>query len=208
MRNSGIEKQLKNRKIAVLCLIVLALTPGFLTLLYSQTLIYSGFGATDYWWDRKPTPPTHVSLVVSNSTPVVTKTLRGEQLFIKAFNITGGNVSIIVSCETNATIAYYDSITGENIVQLSYPTAKPSGNFDQDFNVTAMWEDSNATITFDYSFTNAVHADETVTWTLPGYEEIRAFGEYLMVGGLVIAGILVSISLITFLVNKRKTDGS
>ena len=198
---------MRNRKnVKTICILaILALAPGGLTLLYSQTLIHSGIGAIDWWWGYGYSYGSDVSLSVSNSTPTAIETLHGEQLTIREFNITGGNVSIVMSCETNATIDTYDSITGEHAVYLAYPTAEPTGNYDQDFNVTVFWINGNATITFDYYFTIAWHADGSVTWTDQGYEEMLALGEFLLIGGLVITGILVVLSLIAFgLIKKNR----
>lgn len=194
----------KNAKIIGI-LAIIALAPGGLTLLYSQTFIHIGIGATDWWWGY-PSFNSDVSLSVSNSTPIATETLYGEQLTIREFNITGGNVSIVVSCETNGTIATYVSITGEHGVYLTYPSVDPTSNHRQDFNVTVFWIDSNATITFDYSFNMAMHGDGSVTRISQGYEEIRALGEFLLIGGLVMTGILVMLGLIAIGFITQRTD--
>jgi len=195
LRNQTIPK-------AAILLTIIVLTPGVLTLLYSQTFISVGIGATDWWWGNNYTPDYYASLSVSNSTPIVTETLHGEQLIIGAFNITGGNVTIIVSSEMNGTIATYDSVTGVYFVYLTYPTTKPTGNYEQDFNVTILWEDNNVTTTFQYNFNKAMHSDGSVTYIFLGYEEIHALGETLLISGLIMTGIIVVTSLIV-IGNKR-----
>jgi len=195
----------KNIRIIFL-LAILALTPGVLTLLYSQTFIYVGMGATNWQWRSGLSVPINVSLSVSNSTPVLTETINVERLTIFQFNITGGNVTIVVSCETNGTIATYSSLTDEQVVYLTYPTVEPTGNYKQDFNVTVFWIDSNATVSFFYYSTQAMHYDESVTYILRGYEEIRALGDYLLTGGLVMTGILVLLGLIAFGLTRQRID--
>lgn len=174
---------------------VVSLVPGIVTLLYSQTLITVGIGATDWWWGGMGSGD-YVSMQVSSSSPVDTETLHGEQLSIRDFNVTGGNVSIVVSCETNDTIAAYDLNAGIHSVQLQYPTAEPSSNFNQDFNVTINWIDTNATVGFYYVFNTAMHSDGPVTYIQPGYEETLTLGGYLLVGGLVLTGFLATVHFV------------
>ena len=141
---------------------------------------------------------------VNTSSPVVTKTLHGEQLNVYNFNITGGNVSISIGCEVNSTITTQDSLTGDCIVQFQYPTATPSGNYDQDFYITVNLLDNNATVDSAYYFRTALHYDEAVTYLLPGYEESLALGEILLLDGLIAAGIFMTAGVIVFLMSKKQ----
>ncbi len=145
-----------------------------------------------------------VSLEVSSSSPVATETLYGEQLSIQEFNVTGGNVSITVSCETNETIATYGLDPGVHEVLLQYPTADPSSNFNQDFNVTVNWIDTNATVDFYHIFNTAMHSDGSVTYIDPGYEEMYALGTHLFVGGLALAGFIAVVGLVGTIRGKRR----
>jgi len=160
-------------------------------------------GATNWSWNGMMYPGTF-SVEVNNSSPVVTETLHGEQLNIYHFNITGGNVSISIGCEANSTIATYNSLTGECIVQFQYPIATPSGNYAQDFYITVNLLDSNATVESAYYFRTAMHFDEAVTHFLPGYEESLALGEILLFDGLIVVGIFMTASVIVFLLSKKQ----
>jgi len=175
------------REIKVIFLIVfITLSPSLITLAYSQTLIHIGIGPIKWWWAGMTSPPSlPISISVNNSVPFSTVTLHGEQLNLYITNITGGNVSIQVSCETNETILTLNQITDYN-ARFVYPTETPSGNNDQDFNITVIWEGENATVTIDYFFIMALHIDGNVIWTLPEYELVYTSGISLLVGGLVV----------------------
>jgi len=199
----------RNRKIitAVLLLSIVSLIPGIAVKLYSQTYIITGIGAINWWWDSTYSyPGEEATLTVNNTNPQASLIISGGQLHIPLFNITGGNVTILVGCAINNTIARYDFVTGELFVYLVYPTEDPTNSLGQYYNITVILEDSAATVTFEYLFYNAQHADGSVTYIRQGYEEISDLGSNLLLGGLIIAGVILVSGVFLYLICLKQSN--
>lgn len=143
---------------------------------------------------------------MNSTNPQASLIIPGGQLHIPLFNITGGNVTILVGWEINNTIARYESVTGEFAAYLVYPTEDPTNFFGQYYNITVILEDSDTTVIFEYYFFSAQHADGSVTYIRQGYEEISALGSSLLLGGLIIAGVIIMFGAFLYLMYLKQSD--
>lgn len=181
--------------------LVLAIAPGGIILIYSQTYIRCGIDATDFWWTSDTFG--RAVLNVSSENQIATKTIYCKGLRIPSFNTSNNKVSIEVISQLNGTILNHSLVSGEDIEGIMFPADRPTDWVqDQNYTILVLWEGTNTSVVFDYYTRAIMHADGTVCRTLPGYYETQNLG-FTVLG----IGIAISILFITIVVMKQSGSG-
>ena len=181
-------------------MLVLAIAPGGILLIYSQTYIQCGIGATDFWWTYNTFG--RAVLNVSSENQIATKTIYCKGLEIHSFNSSNNEVSIEVFSQLNGTILNHSLVSGEEIEGIVFPVDRPTGWVqDQNYTILVLWEGTNTSVVFDYYTMSIMHADGTVCWTLPEYYETQNLG-------FTVLGIGIAIAILFFIVVVMKRNGS
>lgn len=178
-------------------LLIMAISPGCLTLLYSQTLVRCGIATVDFWWTSSTSDWGFFTLNVTSNQQIAQKVISGQRLVISSFNTSGRIVSIEVISELNGTLLNYSRVSGESLEGVAFPSGEPTNWVnEQEYTVAVHWEGTNASVRVDYHTENLMHADGTVCHTLPGFHGTRVLGFILLGTGL--------IGFILFLVIQRE----
>ena len=189
---------MKKRRITHLLIALLVTTsPGLLLLAYSQTLTGVGIGATHFWWHNWGFD--EATLNVSSVNPVAIKTIVAERLSIYSFNTSGNIVSIEVTSDLGGTILNHSKVSGAEVPGITYPLEKPTGWVEsQEFNVIVRWEGVNASVHFMYCTSYVGHADGSVPYTLPGFEEAQSLGFLALGCGLTLFAVFAILYVVRF----------
>jgi len=189
---------MRKRRIAhVLIALLVTTSPGFLLLVYSQTLTGVGIGATDFWWQYYIFD--EATLNVSSVNSVAIKTIVAEQLNIYCFNTSGNIVSIEVTSDLGGAILNHSRVSGTEVLGIVYPLENPTGWAEsQEFNMIVQWEGVNASVHFMYCTSIMGHADGSVRHTLPGFEEAQSLGFLALGCGLTLFAVLAILYVMRF----------
>ena len=185
-------------------ILIMAIAPGCIIPIYSQTYIQSGIGATTFMWQRF-TGVFHPEVVlnVSSENQIATKTIRGQRIRVPSFNTSDHEVSIEIRSQLNGTILNHSSVSGQEIEGIIFPAADPPTGWvqDQNYTILVFWEGVNTSVIFDYYFDSVAHGDGAVYFTLPGYYETQNLGFTFL-------GIGIAISIVFAIVVLKKRNGS
>lgn len=203
INENGILKLIGRGRRAYTIVLLLSIVPGCLMLLYSQTFIVGGIGATDYWWVTGTTPIYEpVVLNVTSESISANITIRGQRLVIFSFNTSDAVVSIEVVSSLNGTILNRSLVSGQDIEGVRFPPNDPTGWVpEQDYTVFVYWEGIDASVRFYYNIEVIMHADGVVYWTLPGYYPTQNLA-------FIILGIGVACSVLYVSVMEMRKSGS
>ena len=136
---------------------------------------------------------------MSSVNSVAIKTIVAERLSIYCFNTSENIVSIVVTSDLGGTILNHSRISGTEVPGITYPLESPTGWAEsQEFNVIVRWEGVNASVHFMYCISYVGHADGSVPYTLPGFEEAQSLGFLALGCGLTLFAVFAILYVVRF----------